>query len=107
MFGYESPITVLQKQIETQLEGEILKAVHKVGVVVDKEELVKALKCDREQYEKGFEDGCVSGVKECCQRIIERLKDSAIGARDSKDLSKFSAYFQAIEIVEEEGGLND
>ena len=28
-----------------------------VGVYVDKEELIKALKYDREQYQKGYEDG--------------------------------------------------
>lgn len=57
MYDYKSPITVFQKQIETQIEGEILKAVCKTGVVVDKDELLKALKYDREQYEKGYQDG--------------------------------------------------
>ena len=61
MYDYKSPITVLQTQIEAQLEGEILKTVHKVGVLVDKEELVKALKNDREQYEKGYDDGFDDG----------------------------------------------
>lgn len=61
MFDYESPINVFQKQIEMQverqIENHILKAVSEVGVSVDKEELLKALKYDREQYERGYQDG--------------------------------------------------
>ena len=57
----ESPITVFQEQMQMQIakdvEGEILRAVHKVGVTVDKVELLKALKYDRDQYEKGYKDG--------------------------------------------------
>ena len=40
MFDYESPITVFQKQMKMQMEGEILKAVTEVGVHVDKDELL-------------------------------------------------------------------
>lgn len=53
---YKSPIEIFQKEIEMQMEGEILKAVQRVGVNVDKEELLKALKYDRAQYSKGYED---------------------------------------------------
>lgn len=53
---YESPIKVIQGELETQLEGEILKAVHRVGVTVDRDELIRALRYDREQYQKGFDD---------------------------------------------------
>lgn len=57
---YESPICVtlgdIQHQMEEQNEGEILRVVWKCGVNVDKEELLKALKYDREQYEKGYRD---------------------------------------------------
>ena len=35
------------------------------------------------------------------EQIIKRLEESKLGARDSKDLSKYSAYEQAIEIVKE------
>lgn len=38
------------------IESEIYKAVMNVGVNVDKEELVKALQYDREQYQKGYKD---------------------------------------------------
>ena len=54
---YKSPIEIIQGELETQFEGEVLKAVQRVGVTVDKEELLKALNHDRNQYEKGYEDG--------------------------------------------------
>lgn len=60
---WESPIKMLQSEIETQLEGEVLKAVQRVGVDVDKEELMRALKYDREQYQKGYMDAVLSVLR--------------------------------------------
>lgn len=57
MIDYESPVKVFQDEIQMQIENEIMKAVCRVGVEVDKEELLKALKYDRGQYEKGYKDG--------------------------------------------------
>lgn len=54
---YKSPIDIIYGQMETQLEGTVLKAVQNVGVNVDKEELIRALQYDRDQYHKGYSDG--------------------------------------------------
>lgn len=54
---YESPIKIIQAEIDMQMEGEILKAVQRFGVDVDKKELLKALEYDRDSYKKGYEDG--------------------------------------------------
>lgn len=55
---YESPISLLVSNMEHQIRDEqercILEAVQRVGVTVDKEELVKALQYDRRQYESGY-----------------------------------------------------
>lgn len=67
---YESPIEIIQTQMQMQMDGEILKAVQGVGIDVNKEELIKALAYDREQYSKGYKDG----VKE----FAERLKKEAV-----------------------------
>lgn len=53
---YKSPIEIIYGEMETQMEGMILKAVQKVGVDVDKEELICALRYDRGQYDKGYQD---------------------------------------------------
>lgn len=54
---YESPIDVIYKDIVINVEDEIFKAVQNINIVVDRDELLKALKYDRDSYLKGFEDG--------------------------------------------------
>ena len=58
---YESPITILQGQFNTELEGEVLRTIWKMGVDVDKDELIRALAYDMNQYLKGFKDGYEAG----------------------------------------------
>lgn len=54
---YQSPIDVIVGKMQTKFENGVLEAVQKQGIFVDKEELIKALQYDREQYEKGYADG--------------------------------------------------
>lgn len=56
-WNYESPIKLFEDKVEVFIEDEIVKAVQKVGIKVDKDELFKALEYDREQYSKGYHDG--------------------------------------------------
>lgn len=64
---YESPINVFERNICNELTEEkeklVIAAVHEVCVTVDKEELEKALRYDRQQYEKGYADAKMSGRK--------------------------------------------
>lgn len=57
ILGYESPIEVFMGQIRMEQENNIVKVVQEQGVNVDKDELIKALKYDRDQYEKGYING--------------------------------------------------
>ena len=52
---YKSPVQVITNQMQTKLEGQILEVIQNVGVVLDKEELIKAMNYDRDQYASGFE----------------------------------------------------
>jgi len=58
---YESPIEKIYGELQTQMVQEeekmVMKAIKEVGVNVDKEELIKALQYDRNQYAEGYEDG--------------------------------------------------
>ena len=54
---YESPINVYFGEVETQFDGAVFKAIQSVGIDVNKDELIKALAYDREQYERGYHDG--------------------------------------------------
>ena len=69
--SYESPIRIIVSEMRTQMEGQILKAVKDVGVVVDKEELLKALEYDRDQYSRGYEQGREVAIAEVRHIIHE------------------------------------
>lgn len=53
---YQSPIELIQGNLQTQIEDNCLKAVQSYGFNIDKEELRKALEYDRNQYDKGYAD---------------------------------------------------
>jgi len=55
-YKYQSPIEMIQGKMKMHMDDEILKAVQDVGVVVDRNELLKALAYDRDQYNKGYHD---------------------------------------------------
>ena len=67
-FGYQSPISQIYKDVEYKfkedMENKIMEAVHHFGISVDKEELIKALQYDRNQYDKGYSDGRASIAEE-------------------------------------------
>ena len=70
---YESPINMICGEMQMRLEGETLKAVQNVGIDVNKEELIKALQYDRNQYEKGHKDGYEFGIDRCIKMIEETV----------------------------------
>lgn len=91
---YRSPIEIIYGQMETQMEGDILRAVQKYGINVDKEELLQALQYDRNQYEKGYADGKADALKwisvkdrlpECYQVVLCYKADR--GVRIGKHLA--------------------
>lgn len=71
---YESPIMLIERQMRTEVEKEVFRAIKEVGVDVDKDELIKALQYYRDQYSKGYSDG----VKEFAEKVnpmIEEMVD--------------------------------
>lgn len=69
--NWESPIQVIQKQMQLQQEEQIMKAIQEVGVVVDKEELIRCMQYDRGQYSKGYEQGKADAIKEVMTMMHE------------------------------------
>lgn len=51
---YISPITAIVNDIMIKSEDSIVKAVQSMNIDVNKEELVRALKYDRNQFEAGY-----------------------------------------------------
>lgn len=77
---YESPITRFAEDIMTDIvkreEGYLVESVHRVGFDIDKEELEKALRYDRDQYEKGFNDGRLAASPKWIP-VTERLPENS------------------------------
>ena len=76
---YESPIEIIMGQMNMTLEDNICKAVQNAGIIVDKEELLRALRYDRDQYRKGYADRDKE-ITRCrdCGDCIERTRRDAI-----------------------------
>lgn len=59
--SYQSPITMyterIIKDIVEKQDGYLVEEARKVGFDINKEELAKALKYDRDQYMRGYTDG--------------------------------------------------
>ena len=89
--GYTSPIQLVLSDIQMKLEDDACEAVQSVGVNVDKDELIKALQYDREQYAKGFTDGYKQGIEMGKSIVIEELKRSIEIGFDRKIDVKFMA----------------
>lgn len=54
--SYKSPINIIQEEMRTKFDNDVLESVINVGIKVNKDELIKALKHDRNQYLQGYEE---------------------------------------------------
>lgn len=76
--GWESPIEVVMGQLRTSfdegLEDERIRAIQEYGITVDKDELIKALQYDRNQYESGFAKGYTKGYEQGVRDYAQRVK---------------------------------
>lgn len=70
MSGYESPIRMIVGELETKMEADTMSVIQRYGIDVDKEELIKALNYDREQYEKGYREA-QSKLKPMCKYLTK------------------------------------
>ena len=69
MMNWEPPVTIAQEissQIARDTDDYIMSEIYKTGVTVNKEELIKAINYDRDQYNKGYCDGFRNAVKTEC-----------------------------------------
>lgn len=85
---YESPITMymsdINKEIQKQTEEESMIVINQtIGFDVDKEELLKALQYDREQYEKGYRD-CKNDILDKVKQAREEMHDLDYLINDAK-----------------------
>lgn len=96
---YESPIEKIfgdiQEQINKQDEEQLMIAVTRsIGYEVNKDELLKALRYDRNQYEKGYADAKATYESKWVP-VSERLPEDdeiVLGTNSSNDLFKTYAW---------------
>lgn len=82
---YRSPIELIESRIRYEKEEMVLKAIQKVGVNVDKDELIRALKYDRNQFEMGYCRGLEVG-----KRVSEWIPcDEELPEEDQEVLCSF------------------
>lgn len=76
---WQSPIHMIQEEIAQKVaddfDNQVYQATMRVGIEVDKDELVKALEYDRNQYKKGYMDGFLNAEKELTNISIKSFID--------------------------------
>lgn len=70
---YKSPVETIRQQVQAKFEGDVMELIYSYGINVDKDELVKALKYDRDQYRKGFEDGCKGTIDKIKAEVAREI----------------------------------
>ena len=79
---YESPLTIVESianQIVKQKEDRAVYEIRQaIGYNIDKQELIKALQYDRNQYQKGYADAMA--VLEDIKSEIERRCNITVGS---------------------------
>lgn len=83
---YKSPITIetdlvhktaalMIEESKKAIDGEIYEAVLSCNIIVDKEELEKALRYDRGQWEEGYNAGYSAGFEKGKAEALARIKE--------------------------------
>ena len=101
---YVSPITVeiheILRNYNRKLDTLYLEEIRKYDVKVDKEELVKALKYDRNQYEKGYAQGRQETAEKILTTIYRRLRYATFQQTFALEVVKHVANELEIELEE-------
>lgn len=103
---YESPINMIISKLYTDLESECMKSIQRYGFDIDKEELAKALKYDREQYEKGYTDGYKKALDDLSEDANEMAIEVDTGTYTMKAIG-IGLLEQIAEQLKEGGNINE
>jgi len=102
-YNWESPITKIYGDIHNEIvrqdeENYMCAIKQAIGYEVDKEELLKALQYDREQYDKGYRDGVKETVKAALEDINSEIFFEIMDNRDH--ITYCNALNRCYEIVD-------
>ena len=109
---WESPINVMEIQdsfvseIKEKTEEMVFTEIKRIGIDVNKEELIKALQYDREQYQKGYSDGYAEAINDFVERLKEEYKPFG-GASEYDKMACAMVYRRFDKIAHELKGESD
>ena len=97
---YEPIIELYYQQQRAEVENEVWKQIMRVGVSVNKEELIRALNYDRDQYNAGYKDGVKDGraavMKEAIAKFMRLSQDHISRDRGEPDYHRGKAHAYSI-----------
>lgn len=76
MNDYKSPIEIIQDRFRTEVEDNIMKAILGYNIVIDKEELMRALNYDRAEYQCGYDAGYTDGYESAKKYYLGIIKEA-------------------------------
>ncbi len=107
---WESPVNIFEihepivEEINKKTEETVFKAIHRVGVDVNKEELIKAMQYDRNQYEKGYKDGYADAIDEFTNELENHSIYADVGKGQEVKMEWVSPVTRVKEIAEQMKG---
>lgn len=87
VLDYESPIQVFIGQMRMEQENGVFKAIQEQGIDVNKEELIKALQYDRNQYDNGYVNGYLHGKADVAEEIFAEIEELKRYIRLNEDIA--------------------
>lgn len=85
---YSPPVTICTQQIVDSVEDDVYKTVIRYGVDVDRNELIRALTYDREQYKQGYHAGVVRTVN-LLRAMIQKFEMSRTMKDELEDIFRY------------------
>ena len=93
---YQNPINLeinhivddIAKKVNDNTENYVMNYIQQIGIDVNKDELIRALQYDRDQYNKGFADA-MEMVSFICQWLANNFDAPCEYSADGKDISEF------------------
>ena len=97
VFTHNPIIKIIEEHNKQRDEHIYRRIIETTGVIVDKEELIKALKYDREQYRKGYMDG----INDFAEKFRNRIDTGFTEYSTALTFSQMGIHRMILDILEE------
>ena len=97
MSKYKSPIELTLGNASIELENDIIKACSEYGIVINLDELEKALAYDRGQFKAGY----MCAINQIKYKIAQDMKE--LHTQDYNELATLQSIKDYLEELESEG----